>query len=260
MANITSADTIALQLERVRAMSEKDSSRERVRVFEEQRRIMMEMVRTQNRVWPERFDESRWDMMRSLDGAAWGSNDMFMAPQSEPDRKAIPRGAVALAEEGEGENELAKEAEALLGYGVLRRKLKIAGRLGEVLALLDIEPLNSVAVEKYKADMVLWRMKQLQGSSLGMATNRRYDLDDFGRRYVMDVAWRRVALGKCKEEVPLFALRKAVQVKKACPEAILEVDELMEEKKLIDPFLLARLDDETYYLEVWKEPKFEETL
>ena len=56
-----------------------------------------------------------------------------------------------------------------------------------------------------------------------------------GPRYVTDVAWYRVALSSCPGEIPLFALRKAVQIKKACPEAILEVVELMEEQKLIDP-------------------------
>ena len=115
-----------------------------------------------------------------------------------------------------------------------------------MLALLDIEPLNAEAVEKYKADMVLWRKKAIDPGYM--------------RTHIIDVSWRRIALNKCTEEVPLFALRKAVQVKKALPEVILEVDELIEEKKLIDPFLVARLEDETYYLEVWKEPKFEETL
>ena len=155
-----------------------------------------------------------------------------------------------MVDEDAGEHALAKEAEALLGYNVLRRKLKIPGKLGEVLACLDIEPLNFEAVEKYKAEMVLWRKKELFA---------RFD-PGYGHTHHIEVLWLRSALGNCKEEVPLFALRKAVQVKKACPEAILEVDELIEEKKVIDPFLVARLDDEVYYLEVWKEPKFEETL
>lgn len=181
-----------------------------------------------------------------------GGELLSNAPSSEPDRKLIPRLGVALIDEGETEAALAKEAEALLGYNVLRRKLKIPGKLGEVLACLDIEPLNSEAVEKYKSDMVLWRKKQLVIEHEGVV--------QVGARYRIDVSWCRVMLGDCQNEVPLFALRKAVQVKKACPEAMLQVDELVEEKKLIDPFLVAILDDECYYLEVWKEPKFEETL
>lgn len=176
--------------------------------------------------------------------------DFSSAPHSEPDRKAIPRFGVMLADESEGENQLAKEAEALLGYNVLRRKLKLPGKLGEVLAMLDIEPLNTEAVEKYKQEMVLFRQWEI--------VERHHP--GYGRTHYIDVSWRRIALADCESEVPLFALRKAVQVKKACPEAILEVDELIEQKKLIDPFLVARLDGETYYLEVWKEPKFEETL
>jgi hypothetical protein len=186
----------------------------------------------------------------ALGGWAFDDPDLSKAPLVEPDRKQIPRFGVALADEGESEAVLAKEAEALLGYNVLRRKLKIPGKLGEVLFMLDIEPLNFEAVEKYKADMVLWRKK----AAMEVLTAQQR------RTHYVEVSWRRVALGKCTEEVPLFALRKAVQVKKACAKVILEVDELIEEKKLIDPFLVARLADEVYYLEVWKEPKFEETL
>lgn len=198
------------------------------------------------------FEQVRWVGI-DWGGPEWNGAevlDLSKAPGSEPDRKLIPRLGVALADESETEAALAKEAEALLGYKVLRRKLKIPGELGEVLACLDIEPLRFEAVEKYKADMVLWRQKEIV----------ERHAPGYGRTHIINVSWRRVALGSCEEEVPLFALRKAVQVKKACPQAILEVDELIEEKKLIDPFLVARLDDETYYLEVWKEPKFEETL
>lgn len=197
------------------------------------------------------MDRLRYVMMIQMQNAQ--GEDLSKAPRSEPDRKLIPRLGVLLADESEGENALAKEAESLFGYNVLRRKLKLPGKLGEVLACLDIEPLNFDAVEKYKADMVLWRKKEI----IEREGVRQRMME---QRYNIDVSWKRIALGKCKEEVPLFALRKAVQVKKACPEVILEVDELIEEKKLIDPFLVARLDDETFYLEVWKEPKFEETL
>jgi len=126
--------------------------------------------------------------------------DLSKSPRSEPDRKLIPRFGVALADEGEGENQLAKEAELMFGYSVLRRKLNLPGKLGEVLACLDIEPLNSDAVDKYKAEMILWRKKQII----------ERNVPGYGRTHEIDVYWRRVALGKCKEEVPLFALRKAV--------------------------------------------------
>jgi hypothetical protein len=224
--------------------------------LEARRRYEMEMMR--------RFEFGRpGEMIRiadrfNPDGGMFGpmpweqGEDLSAAPKSEPDRKALPRFGVALADDGETDVQLAKEAESLLGYNVLRRKLKIPGKLGEVLACLEIEPLDTAAVEKYKADMVLWRKKEVFGKH---ATD-----PNFNHRYRIDVSWRRVLLGDCPSEVPLFALRKAVQVKKACPEATLEVDELIEQKKLIDPFLVATLDDELYYLEVWKEPKFEENL
>jgi hypothetical protein len=239
---------------------EMEERRERMRLMERERRErdQMEMMRM-NRLmrpglmYPISPDGGMFgvDLAWVMDGVGMGE-DLSAAPKSEPDRKALPRFGVALADDGETDVQLAKEAESLLGYNVLRRKLKIPGKLGEVLACLEIEPLDTTAVEKYKLDMVLWRKKEVFEKAAADPS--------FNRHYTIDVSWRRVLLGDCQSEVPLFALRKAVQVKKGCPEAMIEVDELIEQKKLIDPFLVATLDDETYYLEVWKEPKFEEKL
>jgi len=241
--NLTASAVIELQRQKLLKQEWQERATEEYRRLEERQRMMMQGQPLDLITLREPYV--------FFDPVSGQLEHLSKAPLTEPDRKLIPRLGVLLAAEGEGEHALAKEAEALLGYSVLRRKLKIPGKLGEVLACLDIEPLDFNAVEKYKADMVLWRRKELETAAR--------DLRQL-RRYYIEISWRRVALGSCAEEVPLFALRKAVQVKKACPEAILEVDELIEEKKLIDPFLVARLEDETYYLEVWKEPKFEETL
>lgn len=59
--------------------------------------------------------------------------------------------------------------------------------------------------------------------------------------------------------VPEFALRKALQVAKAVPDCELYV-EFIENVPAGDPFLVAELGTERYWLEVWDEPKFEHTL
>lgn len=176
------------------------------------------------------------------------------APATEPERSAIPRFGVLVSSESEEETLLAHEAEALLGYNVLRRKLKLGGKLGQALAALEIEPLDTDAVNKYKNDMVAFRLKAL-GPKAFQRTGRQ--------TIVTEVSWRRVLLSgynAASTEVPTFALRKAAQIKKACGEAVLSVDELVEQRRVIDPFLVATLADEVYYVDVWKEPKFEATL
>src|SRR6185369_13180953 len=66
------------------------------------------------------------------------------------------------------------------------------------------------------------------------------------------------ACGYRKIEIPDIALDTATRIKELLPNAVLSVEILMGNFRTIgDPFL--RLDEvnETYYLEAWKEPKFE---
>jgi hypothetical protein len=71
--------------------------------------------------------------------------------------------------------------------------------------------------------------------------------------------WSEVALAKYGEPVPEYVLNKAIEIKEKCPPATFLVDSLVvrEERRTLDPFLIVRQDDETYYVEVWDEPKFE---
>ena len=159
----------------------------------------------------------------------------ILAPAVEPD--ATPRVALAV------------EAEALLGYKPLRMAVKAPGALRAVLAKLEIEVLDEASVNAYKAQMV-----------------QHYDT----HKKMSVPTWRLTELSKYTQPVPEFVLRKACDIKRELPTAIFYIDQLA-----VDPFLLVsitpiidfmtnqarKLDPETQaYVEVWDEPKFEETL
>lgn len=67
--------------------------------------------------------------------------------------------------------------------------------------------------------------------------------------------WERVALAEYGEEVPLYVLRKAVEIKKRLSDA-----EFYIEQHAKDPFLIVRCGGEEHYVEVWQEPRFEAPL
>lgn len=71
--------------------------------------------------------------------------------------------------------------------------------------------------------------------------------------------WKRTAIGEFPGNVPEFALRKAVQLKEHG--ASIRIDYLEEStesipRRLPDPFLVAILGDETYYIDVWDEKEY----
>jgi hypothetical protein len=67
--------------------------------------------------------------------------------------------------------------------------------------------------------------------------------------------WEVVCIKGYHLPIPEFALQTAIDVKTACPEVALFIEELRTTK---DPFLVAKLGGETYYLEVWNEPGFKQ--
>ena len=166
----------------------------------------------------------------------------------EPSRELLKRVAVAVddAEPMDEERKLAIETESLLGYLPLRQALKAPGLLKRALAKLEIEILDQPSVNAYKAQMV----------EHYRTTNK-----------MLAPTWRLTPLANYRQEVPKFALRKAVALKRELPEAEFYIDQLA-----IDPFLIVsltelpdgavnyerQLDAETAaYVEVWSEPKFE---
>jgi hypothetical protein len=79
--------------------------------------------------------------------------------------------------------------------------------------------------------------------------------------------WKRATVAEYSRigNIPEFALVKAVAVQKALSNAELSVDRLYEsyEKNSwphMDPFLIAKLGDEEYYLDVWDEREYERLL
>lgn len=177
-------------------------------------------------------------------------------PLKQPSRDAIGRLPVQVLDNAGSEPNagFAREIEELLGYSVLRRSLKLTGRLGLALAKLEIEPLNREHVETYKKGMQAWLQREIDNRPKKKPANA------WGPKVVVTAAWNEVPLAGYKEEVPLFAMHKALEIKKECPGVAFFVDELREETRLVDPFLVAKFEEEEFIVEVWGEAKFEATL
>lgn len=148
---------------------------------------------------------------------------------AQPTEKVKKPGKVKVKdiEIGEAVKELGREAEEVLGYARLSSQIKKAkGRkpLLDVLRKLDIELLDHVAVDKYKASKM-----------------------QLGR-------WLSHEISDVELPVPEHVLSKAVQIKKEMPAVKFYVESLQLDP---DPFLYAEYNGERYYIEVWDEPEFE---
>lgn len=171
-----------------------------------------------------------------------------------PDRGAIETLPVEVKQEDLDDmgKQFAMEVESLLGYSNLRKEVKAPSPLRTVLAKLEIEVLNPEQVQNYK--------KQ---AAEHMRTAKK----------MSDPTWDVTPLGEYHQKVPHFVLSKALEVKKALPEAQFFVEHLKE-----DPFLIvttkkiaaygmtgrhgtlgkdAAKQDDVMYLEVWDEKSFE---
>jgi hypothetical protein len=80
------------------------------------------------------------------------------------------------------------------------------------------------------------------------------------------VRWRATPISAYKKPIPEFVLNKAVQIAEKCPKAEFTIEELQVERyqriqrTLPDPFLVAKLGSESFFVEVWDEPLFENKL
>jgi hypothetical protein len=139
------------------------------------------------------------------------------------------------------------EASQVLGYGSRGRPEPARkSPLREVLAKLEIEPLNEADVVRYQAEMIAELMLDPRYQADRLAASHEYRFFHY---------WEGQKLSSYSEPVPEFVLSKAIQIKKACPEVEFFVQTL-EGKP--DPFLLAKLGyDDHAFIEVWEEPKFE---
>lgn len=69
--------------------------------------------------------------------------------------------------------------------------------------------------------------------------------------------WRAIPIELYHRPIPEFALQTAVDIKQRCPEARFVIEELQFKQRTLDPFLAVRdSEGNTYYLEVWNEPRF----
>jgi hypothetical protein len=161
---------------------------------------------------------------------------------------------------------LAADAEVILGYSLLRNSLDAPAdtpRLAQVLAELGIEVLNKADVLDYMrerlCDRTLELLDEWQKSNPAALGSWGYGANFSGP------SWEATPIDKYREAIPEFVVNKAVQIKRALPEAEIFIRHLTEDK---DPFLevtLGKATDydadrngsERYFVEVWEEPKFE---
>ena len=142
---------------------------------------------------------------------------------------------------------LADKAAKLLGYTGAMVTRNVAGELGKVLIDLDIRPYDTKRTAAYK------EKKRKEAHAERRARTASY--------YDVRSRWVQVQLDKFTGVVPDFALRKAIMIKEAMPEAQFFVDVLkVNTKRIPDPFLVVKLGTEKYWVEVWDETEFEASL
>lgn len=164
---------------------------------------------------------------------------------------------------------LADEAKEVLGYERLKQVVTgevEGGELKKSLSSCGLEVLNKTDVERYQTE----HLKEIAQKKFAAWLNSNESVKSFGGRFDCP-AWLMTPIEKYKEAIPEFVLNKAIQIKKAMPNAGIFIEYLDESP---DPFLVVKTqktvtytyqekensyqaDDEMYYIEVWAEPKFE---
>lgn len=141
---------------------------------------------------------------------------------------------------------IAEEAATVLGYTAYSRHVagKFGGELGRALRELGIQPFTVESVEKYKKEVAAELRRKHPSTYYAHVT----------------VEWKRCSLSTYNRKVEPFILSTAIEVKKRVPAAEFFVEEVRVESKPYDPFLIVKLGEESYYIGVWDEPKFEKTL
>lgn len=179
----------------------------------------------------------------------------------------IKRSVITLPEVGGDEVlTLAADAEIILGYNVLQNSLTTppeTPRLAVVLAELGIEILNKTDVITYMRERLCDRTLELLDEWQKSNPEPFYSWGS-GNSF-SGPQWSSTAIANYKDAIPEFVVNKAVQIKRALPEAGVFIRHLTEDK---DPFLEVTFGDvdkydsdrngsERYFIEVWEEPKFE---
>ncbi|REJ91644.1 MAG: hypothetical protein DWQ34_14475 [Planctomycetota bacterium] len=196
--------------------------------------------------------------------------------------------------------ELPGQAQATLGYGRLLAEQAATRRrnaLWRTLAELDVLPFTGSSVEAYKQACARRANRRIAEAALatvglsalvalvalplllftalfGFANAAFYSALAFSAgtviavaagvvesRYSVEREWTMRELSDYAEPVPEFVLQTAVEVKQAHPDAEFHVCTLEENRVVVDPFLVLRIQEggaeRDYYLEVWNESRFD---
>jgi hypothetical protein len=147
---------------------------------------------------------------------------------------------------------LGTRAADLLGYRGLvqdvtgQSLLVKPGKLAEALNRMGVEVLDLGAVLTYQMQEIV---------RFTRAKIEEDNLDDWATGYFTPATWHKQSLAEYGKAIPEFALELAIRLKEAMPEVHFSVQFLSEPKA--DPFLIAYVGKEIYYIAAWDEPRFE---
>jgi hypothetical protein len=102
-----------------------------------------------------------------------------------------------------------------------------------------------------------WQHKQSLLGLPGDAPVIRFWETLWGPLFYTCLRWVRLPLEEV-HDVPEFVKAKTREIANLLPDASFTVEQLRSEKKVYDPFLIVSYADESYYVEVWEEPEFEQ--
>lgn len=150
---------------------------------------------------------------------------------------------------------LATRAADLLGYRRLaddvagRLSLGVeTGKLTAALQTLEITVLDTGSVINYQIDEAGRLTKEL--------IHERFR--DWVCGYFSAATWTHTVLTEYDRPIPEFVIDKAIKIKELVPDVQFYIQHMNDPKA--DPFLVAYLNKEIYYIEAWDEPRFEATL
>ena len=150
---------------------------------------------------------------------------------------------------------LAARAADLLGYKALVADVAgvssfgvYSGKLTETLLKLEMNVLDASVVIKYQMEEIARRTEEVI----------RERLDQWVAGWFSAASWQHTPLKSYTRPVPEFVLDKAIRIKEAVPDVDFYIQHLSDPKA--DPFLIAKLGEEIYYIEAWDEPRFENSL
>jgi hypothetical protein len=150
---------------------------------------------------------------------------------------------------------LAVRAANLLGYRRLaddvagRQSLGLeTGKLADTLRGLDFAVLDAASVITYQIEEAGRRTRE--------AITENFS--NYVAGWFSAAGWTHTDLTAYERPIPEFVLDKAIRLKEVLPEVRFVIQHMTDPKA--DPFLVAMLGKEIYFVDAWDEPRFEVTL